>query len=168
MPSDPALSTLPYTTLFRSQFENVDVLAREVLLERRWCTRECWKGAPVHRHDLAHAEPLRRDRRGVRAHGVVVADREERDLRMVRSEEHTSELQSHVNLVCRPTLLSPLFPTRRSSDLSSRTSMFLPARCCLSAAGVPVSAGKVPQCIGTTWRTPSHSAAIAAVSGPMV
>src|SRR5690348_13483352 len=33
-----------------------------------------------------------------------------------RSEEHTSELQSPVHLVCRTTRLS-LFPTRRSSDL---------------------------------------------------
>ena len=43
-----------------------------------------------------------------------------------------------------------------------------PARCCLSWAGVPVSSGNVPQCIGTTCFTPSHFAAIAAVSGPMV
>src|SRR5688500_2096232 len=34
-----------------------------------------------------------------------------------RSEEHTSELQSPCNLVCRSTLHS--FPTRRSSDLRS-------------------------------------------------
>src|SRR5690348_13815388 len=33
-----------------------------------------------------------------------------------RSEEHTSELQSPVHLVCRPSR-STLFPTRRSSDL---------------------------------------------------
>src|SRR5690242_10934309 len=38
------------------------------------------------------------------AAGIAYAD---------RSEEHTSELQSHVNLV-----LPPSFPTRRSSDLS--------------------------------------------------
>src|SRR6266480_1463905 len=42
-----------------------------------------------------------------------------------RSEEHTSELQSHVNLVCRLLLERcgghrdlPSFPTRRSSDLA--------------------------------------------------
>src|SRR5699024_389702 len=33
-----------------------------------------------------------------------------------RSEEHTSELQSRFDLVCRPRHL-PAFPTRRSSDL---------------------------------------------------
>src|SRR5690242_13070798 len=44
---------------------------------------------------------------------------------VMRSEEHTSELQSHVNLVCRLLLEGSCvnrdllsFPTRRSSDLS--------------------------------------------------
>src|SRR5438034_1199986 len=43
------------------------------------------------------------------------------DLReRIRSEEHTSELQSHSDLVCRlPPMLSRLFPTRRSSDLKN-------------------------------------------------
>src|SRR5437773_127825 len=36
-----------------------------------------------------------------------------------RSEEHTSELQSHHDLVCRCRLHS--FPTRRSSDLFTRS-----------------------------------------------
>ena len=36
------------------------------------------------------------------------------------------------------------------------------------AEGVPVSSGNVPQCVGTTWRTPSHCAAMAARSGPIV
>src|SRR5690348_5381062 len=36
-----------------------------------------------------------------------------------RSEEHTSELQSPVHLVARPTRASPSSPTRRSSDLSA-------------------------------------------------
>src|SRR5438034_503982 len=36
-----------------------------------------------------------------------------------RSEEHTSELQSHSDLVCRTRFLHS-FPTRRSSDLRSR------------------------------------------------
>src|SRR5690606_11921078 len=44
---------------------------------------------------------------------------------VARSEEHTSELQSRENLVCRLLLLarpprSTLFPTRRSSDLEAR------------------------------------------------
>src|SRR5690242_16798923 len=50
-----------------------------------------------------------------------------RKLNARRSEEHTSELQSHVNLVCRLLLEKPAthralhsFPTRRSSDLNAR------------------------------------------------
>src|SRR4051812_49854104 len=74
----PPRSTLfPYTTLFRS----------------RALAAEC------------HSRPRRRDRRhfrhdGARApsvlHGAVARPRQR-----ARSEEHTSELQSHVNLVCR-------------------------------------------------------------------
>src|SRR5207247_2860949 len=37
-----------------------------------------------------------------------------------------------------------------------------------SCAGVPVTAGNVPKCIGTTCRTPSSSQALAACSGPIV
>src|SRR5690242_20797404 len=33
--------------------------------------------------------------------GILIASGEERVTLMARSEEHTSELQSHVNLVCR-------------------------------------------------------------------
>src|SRR5690606_13187162 len=55
-----------------------------------------------------------------------------------RSEEHTSELQSRENLVCRLLLASPShldprsFPTRRSSDL-------LAARCLEHAEPAPAS-----------------------------
>src|SRR5437868_962987 len=38
-----------------------------------------------------------------------------------RSEEHTSELQSRFDLVCRPLLDLHSFPTRRSSDLDLET-----------------------------------------------
>src|SRR2546430_10013604 len=86
----PPRSTLfPYTTLFRS------VLLREHLavLDRH------------HAHELAHGffpagqEPP--GNRGVRV--VVVALDEPADGRdvLLRSEEHTSELQSQSNLVCR-------------------------------------------------------------------
>src|SRR5438477_9588227 len=70
----PPISTLfPYTTLFRSRSH------RRV-------------PASSHRRE-AFAD---RRRRRVRRDGG-----EERDERDARSEEHTSELQSHVNLVCR-------------------------------------------------------------------
>src|SRR5262245_65136912 len=71
----PPLSTLfPYTTLFRS-----GARARNLLGDRSAAARA---RAPVRRH--------RRDRR--------LSHRDQRDL---RSEEHTSELQSLRHLVCR-------------------------------------------------------------------
>src|SRR5258706_3626649 len=69
----PPRSTLfPYTTLFRSH----------------WSVREVRSG---------YGGRSLRDRSGVR----VEAEREGRDARAHRSEEHTSELQSLTNLVCR-------------------------------------------------------------------
>src|SRR5690242_21196795 len=75
----PPRSTLfPYTTLFRSP---VGGTRRQRLpglrLGRRW----------VGDHDCKPAERHRAPQRDV--------------LPLARSEEHTSELQSHVNLVCR-------------------------------------------------------------------
>src|SRR5205807_1258736 len=45
------------------------------------------------------------------------------DVIYARSEEHTSELQSPCNLVCRDTALHS-FPTRRSSDLPSHSALW--------------------------------------------
>src|SRR2546426_2905796 len=74
----PPRSTLfPYTTLFRSL----------VLLRRREARRE------FHDRDVArHADRVGQRQRRLR---VLVGDRPS------RSEEHTSELQSPCNLVCR-------------------------------------------------------------------
>src|SRR5260370_5503673 len=75
----PPRSTLfPYTTLFRSLRSKSSELEekREELLELQDFTS-----------DIIHSM------RG----GLVTTDMEGR----VRSEEHTSELQSHLNLVCR-------------------------------------------------------------------
>src|SRR5438477_7685427 len=77
----PPISTLfPYTTLFRS------VVPREEVID-------------VHRDPAARRELSA-------LHGEELARHDvERELQRlpynVRSEEHTSELQSHVNLVCR-------------------------------------------------------------------
>src|SRR5260370_10954980 len=72
----PPRSTLfPYTTLFRSS-------DRVLLLRTAARTRRCVAGAADRRDP--DAASIRR-RTGSRA----------------RSEEHTSELQSHLNLVCR-------------------------------------------------------------------
>src|SRR5256885_10963609 len=92
----PPRSTLfPYTTLFRS-----------------------WKLVPLFAGDLASLTPdteagvgeeaLHGSRLGglVKIHGLLVGvDHVSRPfLRLQRSEEHTSELQSPCNLVCRPLL----------------------------------------------------------------
>src|SRR2546430_13758576 len=74
----PPRSTLfPYTTLFRSRRAQIGV------------------GDQVHGHHGAFRPPERRQ--------VVVA-RQRVSQRGGRSEEHTSELQSQSNLVCRPLL----------------------------------------------------------------
>src|SRR5260370_16210652 len=75
----PPRSTLfPYTTLFRSQRELNVVVG--VCVVARFLKRS---GRPLHapKGSLPSSKP-------VRPHGE-------------RSEEHTSELQSHLNLVCR-------------------------------------------------------------------
>src|SRR4051812_49679445 len=78
----PPRSTLfPYTTLFRSGREDIGRFGREPFPRRRQATLfDLVMGAVV---------PLPDDGRG--AVGETAP----------RSEEHTSELQSHVNLVCR-------------------------------------------------------------------
>src|SRR5690242_20799691 len=71
----PPRSTLfPYTTLFRSLADETDAL-----------------GAPRHRHFVHPGHRLE----------VAVLDEQQGVGDRRRSEEHTSELQSHVNLVCR-------------------------------------------------------------------
>src|SRR5437773_8351461 len=81
MPRRPSISTLfPYTTLFRS-----------VLSARRSTVQECFRltkscrGPPIDRNTASEIIPA--DRQSTR--------------RLWRSEEHTSELQSHHDLVCR-------------------------------------------------------------------
>src|SRR2546429_6757761 len=90
----PPRSTLfPYTTLFRSLLDRLarGRLRHEVLLGP---SRE-------------RAEP---------DHVAVEAER----LQMHRSEEHTSELQSRLHLVCRLLLEKKKLPRSNAHDLSSR------------------------------------------------
>src|SRR5260370_15607136 len=83
----PPRSTLfPYTTLFRSGDDRGYVQRRE---------------------------PHRRPRRPGRGRGRVGARRVRPDRQLARSEEHTSELQSHLNLVCRLLLEKKKTSTRR-------------------------------------------------------
>src|SRR2546430_16828934 len=97
----PPRSTLfPYTTLFRSvrellrdqEIEDRDVLVDRVFLLPRRGLHLLEAGAHDHLDVLA-AEPAR----GAAAvhRGVAAAEHDD------RSEEHTSELQSQSNLVCR-------------------------------------------------------------------
>src|SRR5256886_7726508 len=75
----PPRSTLfPYTTLFRSV---LDRIYQRMISERRQI-----------------AQRFRSEGEGEAAR---IAGQKERDLNEIRSEEHTSELQSQSNLVCR-------------------------------------------------------------------
>src|SRR5260370_13999083 len=69
----PPRSTLfPYTTLFRSDFVSIFHIR--------------WETVPP------HVNPFKCSGRATRLNGLTCGG---------RSEEHTSELQSHLNLVCR-------------------------------------------------------------------
>src|SRR5207249_9940397 len=86
--SPPApLSTLfPYTTLFRSGAEGPEE-ARGVLIRRAY--------------GLCHARHLRPEPTGWCGRRPADAQPRLRDRRVIRSEEHTSELQSRFDIVCR-------------------------------------------------------------------
>src|SRR5690242_20843757 len=83
----PPRSTLfPYTTLFRSQAERHERFARGGI--RRHAERCAF--ACSHRSKPGSRLAVDREQR---VQAILAVQR--------RSEEHTSELQSHVNLVCR-------------------------------------------------------------------
>src|SRR5256885_10057913 len=87
----PPRSTLfPYTTLFRSVGDRDAVLLNQL------------EGAPrieaIHHHQ--GVAEVHRGRRHHQRRGVVPGTRQQMDV-VWRSEEHTSELQSPCNLVCR-------------------------------------------------------------------
>src|SRR2546430_12715085 len=91
----PPRSTLfPYTTLFRSLIEH---------FTRQVCDQNNWKPIPFTPEAI----------RGLQAHSWPGNVRELRNV--VRSEEHTSELQSQSNLVCR------LLLENKSADLLWRS-----------------------------------------------
>src|SRR5260370_25223304 len=77
----PRSTLFPYTTLFRSEDEEKNVRQRPH--HAKCLTRP--EGAKGRQHDAD--DELQRVDLGGR--------------RIIRSEEHTSELQSHLNLVCR-------------------------------------------------------------------
>src|SRR5690348_17412584 len=86
MPRPPRSTLFPYTTLFRSHLRHLHAHAAERFVEAR-----------AHEANSAVLDPC-----------VELLDAEllgkpgeELEQRVVRSEEHTSELQSPVHLVCR-------------------------------------------------------------------
>src|SRR5690242_21405753 len=88
----PPRSTLfPYTTLFRSENTRVAVRGTHVLARQRRNARAVLQ--------QVQRDPLTREDRAQRS--ADGADDGAAFERVPRSEEHTSELQSHVNLVCR-------------------------------------------------------------------
>src|SRR5438132_7957735 len=87
--SPPRSTLFPYTTLFRSLRERVRA------------------GDPVHDHVV---------RRGADRCGIAAVALEGRRTTWSRSEEHTSELQSHSDLVCRLLLEKKKGQSRSTSD----------------------------------------------------
>src|SRR5690606_39749383 len=97
----PPRSTLfPYTTLFRS-VDSAILTQRQVVAELRRST----KMSPVAQDISARAEAILDGAgQGIDTDGDGLSDTAEialSDLTAERSEEHTSELQSRENLVCR-------------------------------------------------------------------
>src|SRR5262249_27227999 len=92
----PARDRRPGTSLRRLprlQHEHVYPHWLDELLELRWRPGERRKRPVVHRDDLPDAEDLACLRRPHRAHRVVIADRQKRDLRSVQlaNEPHVPE-----------------------------------------------------------------------------
>src|SRR5207237_5569041 len=88
-PRRPTSTLFPYTTLFRSSRQRRRL---------RWL-RSAWSGQRRRRRkarDRAELDHGNHPRRRRTRHPGPLCDRRPR-----RSEEHTSELQSHLNLVCR-------------------------------------------------------------------
>src|SRR5690242_21481130 len=92
IPPPPSSTLFPYTTLFRSDAELGDERAPQMPARDSDLRRESLESVFVERSVLDHIDGgLTETRRRIDA----------RVARRKRSEEHTSELQSHVNLVCR-------------------------------------------------------------------
>src|SRR5688572_31291461 len=89
----PTRSTLfPYTTLFRSGRARREIQGRARELQREIDEADAW-------HDLGRAERAREELD--RIVEVLSGAFGQRGRSRARSEEHTSELQSQSNLVCR-------------------------------------------------------------------
>ena len=82
----PSSTLFPYTTLFRS---GGDVFA---FAQRQQVDQRTTTGSAGRFRDLVGLEPV---------HLAFAGEHQQRGVAVGRSEEHTSELQSHSDLVCR-------------------------------------------------------------------
>src|SRR5690606_41584223 len=97
----PPFPRFPYTTLFRSDPDRLAVLHGDAA-DRRELLVTPAAGADVARVDPVLVQgPRHRGVAGQEQVAVVVEVADERGRAAGRSEEHTSELQSRENLVCR-------------------------------------------------------------------
>src|SRR5438477_2748643 len=87
LPSPPGSTLFPYTTLFRSSVHGLQ--GGKTAGSKRCSDRNRQEGRSDTRTEGSHD---RYDRQNSNDHEILL---------FLRSEEHTSELQSHVNLVCR-------------------------------------------------------------------
>src|SRR5690242_21227469 len=89
MPRPPRSTLFPYTTLFRSEDER--------------CRQKAGETGEAHSPESSRgSSPARRCGSAVSAAvGLAAVEPAVQPQIAERSEEHTSELQSHVNLVCR-------------------------------------------------------------------
>src|SRR5690606_40234801 len=95
LPPLPRSTLSPYTTLFRSGLEP---LAGEAQVDAAGGPVTRPRAAPCHLA-TARPRPVLRGEAGRRGHGRGRS--EDSGFHRLRSEEHTSELQSRENLVCR-------------------------------------------------------------------
>src|SRR5438034_6717170 len=93
IPRQPSSTLFPYTTLFRS----------EGILERADRASRDWRRRPVaeRAERLRAAARLLRERKDAYARTMALEMGKPLAQGAARSEEHTSELQSHSDLVCR-------------------------------------------------------------------
>src|SRR5688572_31805579 len=91
IPPPPRSTLFPYTTLFRSKLDVIENLVASLIRQRVQLTVDSLAQM------LVHARNLREKRvQSLSVRGLRVANTQP-----LRSEEHTSELQSQSNLVCR-------------------------------------------------------------------
>src|SRR5260221_10351574 len=122
----PPRSTLfPYTTLFRSQANNLTLYPH---MEREfYAWLHSWAIFIQAPSDLGYSEDRKSTRLNsshtVISYAVFCLKKKQTCALPIRSEEHTSELQSHSDLVCRLLLEKKRRPPELSSCISAQRQM---------------------------------------------